>query len=118
MKQMTFSSTRNEIMRAQTALDQIRTSSEGINGSSIANPSFRHVDKKAWTDQNRPFRVVKVDKKKLMASSFEHSRLSHGNRCDNRRNSVTEPYTGIKDMTLTKKLEDHFSEEKTTMEKD
>ena len=75
------------------------------------NPIFRQIDKKAWTDKKRPFRVVKADEK-LIASREMPSKFYDRTKSQsqNRRYSP-EPYTGIKDMTLTKKVEDHFQEE-------
>ena len=94
-------------MRAQTAIDQVRTSGEAFNGKNIANPSFREVDKKAWTDHKHPFRVVKADEK-LISQRQMPSKFYEKSQSKNKNRNSPEPYTGINDMTLTKKVEDHF----------
>ena len=84
---MTFHSTRNEISRAQTQLDQVRASFEAIQGDKIAHPKFRNVDKKAWVDPKRPFRITKPDEKlmSVRTSSTGAKGTTH----------IKEPYTGI-----------------------
>ena len=50
----------------------------------------------------------KVDEK-LMSSREMQSRQSKKNKSQSKnRRSIPEPYTGVKDIAVTKKVEDHF----------
>ena len=97
---MTFRSNRNEMYRAQTQIDKIRKSFEAIEGDMIANPTFRKIDKSAWVDQKRPFRVLKADKKIL-------SRLSDHE--DTESATITkEPYREPLKQFISKKVDDRY----------
>ena len=62
---MRFTS-QNEISRAQSLIDGLRTSQEFFNTKKMANPEWRSVKKTNWIDKDCPFKVGKVDERLIL----------------------------------------------------
>ena len=60
---MHFGDSRNEVIRAQSQIDNFRTSQETFDCASYANPTWRSIKKKNWVDPKRPFKVTRPDEK-------------------------------------------------------
>ena len=69
---MVFSYTRNEVMRAQTQINQFRA------GAEVKIPTeakFRDINKSAWIDQKRPFQIRKAEEK--LISKRDHPKITN-----------------------------------------
>jgi len=71
---MRFAHSRNELLRAQSQIDQWKSSFEVFDRSRYANPDWRNVQKRNWVDQKRPFLVKKADEKLIANSQISPKR--------------------------------------------
>ena len=88
---MKYNNTRNEQLRAQSEIDNMRTSSEAFNAKKMANPSWRIVQKTKWMDSKQPFSYRRADESLI---------------CDRKPpNKDNDPYTGIQSSPPSKPIE-------------
>ena len=99
---MQFSHTRNEVMRAQTQINQRHTGQDVFDGAMNANPDWRNVRKTLWVDSKRPFRVFKADESVIC------------NRSPLQMNVIaSDPYVDVDESKPLKSFEDRLVVKKT-----
>ena len=96
-----YSDARSEINRAQTQINQKSTVHEALDGSQIAYPNWRSIEKKRWMDRKHPFRVNKADEKLICNRS--------PNASSNTKAYPIDPYTGIVDSKPPRGLDGRFT---------